>query len=116
MTKRLFAGAALFAVGITMTGGVALAVTSTTGINLVNPLSCSDLVCVAQNIVNFLWLLAIPLCTIMMLIGGFQMMTAAGNPEQFSNGSKTLQYAAIGFVVVLLAGGLVTFIKSLFGQ
>ena len=96
-------------------GNVAYA-TSSSGITLTNPLNCSDLNACAGLFVNVLWLIAIPLSTIMMLVGGFQMMTAAGDPEKFSEGTKTLRYAAIGLVVILLAGGLVSFIKSLFGQ
>jgi len=53
-----------------------------------------------------------PLCVIMVLVGAFQMMTAAGNPEKFSQGKKTLTWAAIGFAVVLIAGGVANILKS----
>lgn len=83
---------------------------------LTNPLgSCSDLSCPAQAVINFLFTIAIPICGIMILIGGFQMMTAAGNPEKFSSGKKTILYAVIGFIVILLAGSVATIIKNAFG-
>ncbi len=50
----------------------------------------------------------------MVVWGGFQMMTAAGNPEKFAAGKKTLTSAAIGFVIVLLASGVAQLIKSIF--
>ena len=86
-------------------------------VTLVNPLgnNCSDLTCPLAAVSNFLFTIAIPLCGIIILVGGFQMMTAAGNPEKFSKGRKTLLYAVIGFVVVLLAGSVANLIKSLFG-
>jgi len=49
------------------------------------------------------------------LIGGFQMITAAGNAEKFSSGRKTILYAAIGFAVVLAAKAVVVLIKNILG-
>jgi hypothetical protein len=49
----------------------------------------------------------------MALVGGFQLMTSAGNPEKASQGRKTLLYAAIGFGVVLIAGGLAKLLQSI---
>ena len=86
---------------------------------LFNPFDadCSNnttLVTVAGNFNAFLLAIAAPLCGIMVVWGGFQMMTAGGNPEKFSSGRKTLIYAAIGFVIVLLASGATQLIKSVF--
>jgi TRAP-type C4-dicarboxylate transport system permease small subunit len=53
---------------------------------------------------------------IFIIIGGYQMLTAAGNPQQFETGKRTLVYAAIGFLVVLLADKLADMLKSLFTQ
>jgi hypothetical protein len=88
----------------------------TGSITLQNPLgtSCNDLSCPATAVINFLFTIAIPLCGIMVLVGGFQMMTAAGNPEKFGKGKKTILYAVIGFVVILLAGSVAALIQSVF--
>ena len=89
-----------------------------TPITLQNPLSgvsggnCNTLSCPAQAIINFFYTIAIPICGIMILVGGFQMMTAAGSPEKFSNGKKTILYAVIGFIVVLLAGSVAALIQN----
>lgn len=82
-------------------------------LTLPNPISASSFTQVAASFTNFLILIAIPLTAIMALVGGFQMITAAGDPEKFSNGRKTLMYAVIGFVVVLLASGVVSIIKNI---
>jgi type IV secretory pathway VirB2 component (pilin) len=50
-------------------------------------------------------------CAIFMIIGGYQMITASGDPKQFEKGRNTLLYAAIGFVVILLADNIVDWIK-----
>ena len=68
---------------------------------------------VATNVTNFLFTdIAIPLTVIMVLVGAFQMMTSAGDPEKFSQGRKTLLYAAIGFAVAFIGSGITSLIKS----
>ena len=83
-------------------------------VTLPNPLggSCTDLVCPLNALINFLYSLAVPICVIMVLVGGFQMVTAAGDPAKFSTGRKTILYAVIGFAVILIAGGVSTLIKN----
>ncbi len=83
------------------------------GITLMDPLECEDFLCVSDKIIDFLFTLAMPLTAILVLVGGFQMITAGGSPEKFSAGKKTIIYAAIGFAVVLLAKGVVGFIQDL---
>jgi hypothetical protein len=70
---------------------------------------------VVGRISNLLLALAMPLCGIMVIIGGFQMMTAAGDPAKFSRGKKTFIYAAVGFVIVLFASSIVPLLKSILG-
>lgn len=81
---------------------------------LANPLQTTDANVVLQNIMAFLIAIAAPICGIMVVWGGFQMITARGNPEKFSEGKKTLLYAAVGFVIVLCAGGAAQVIQSIF--
>lgn len=100
----------------------ALAVPNGSGpITIVNPLdpqntgNCTDLTCPMQAVINFLFTIAIPLCAIMVLVGGFQMLTAAGDPAKFSSGRKTILYAVAGFAIILVAGGVATLIKNTLG-
>ncbi len=85
---------------------------------LTNPLSVNGsnptLETVRDNITAFLLVIAAPICGIMVIWGGFQMITARGNPEKFSEGKKTLLYAAIGFVVVIFASSVVPLLQSIF--
>ena len=83
-------------------------------ISLPNPLGCDDIACIAQKITDALLQVSIPIVAIMVLVGAFQMITSAGNPEKFASGEKTIRYAAIGFAIVLLATSLVSIIESIF--
>ena len=81
---------------------------------LTNPLGANDFGEVAVKIIGALTTIAAPIVAVMVLIGGFQILTAAGDPEKFSKGEKTILYAAVGFVVILLAQGVVGIINSIF--
>lgn len=68
-----------------------------------------------DRIINFLLPIATVAVSAMVLIGGMQMMFAGGKPENFSKGKKTVLYAAIGYVVVLVSKGVTSLIKSILG-
>jgi hypothetical protein len=73
---------------------------------------CTTLECVLGPIFNILFYVSIPVCSIIVLWGGFQILTAGGDAEKVKTGGKTILYAAIGFVVVLLSNGVVSIITS----
>ena len=83
---------------------------------LTNPLegSCGSVSACADKIITLLQEIAVPILAIMVLYGGFQMMTAGGDPEKFKSGRSTLLYAAIGFVIVLAATGVKDLIVQIF--
>ncbi len=43
------------------------------------------------------------LAFIMILVGGFQILTAGSNPENLEKGKKTLTYAIIGLALIVLS-------------
>lgn len=51
---------------------------------------------------------------IIIVVGAFQMLFASGEPEKFKKGQKTIVYAVIGLVVVLLAQGIVAIVEEIF--
>lgn len=116
--KKIWLGmavtAALFLIGSAGVTFAQIQGTQQVSISLSNPLgaNCTDLTCPMQAIINFLFTIAIPLCAIMVLVGGFQMLTAAGDPKKFSDGRKTILFAVAGFAVILIAGGVATLIKN----
>jgi hypothetical protein len=112
MAKKV--NAAWASTTIFMTGVVYAFAASNSSISLIDPLGGASFATVANNVIYFLaTTIAIPLTAIMVLVGAFQITTSAGDPEKFSTGRKTILYAAIGFVIALIATGVTSIIKNL---
>lgn len=58
---------------------------------------------VATRVIQILLYFAAIVAVIMAIVGGYQVMTAAGNETQAVNGRKTLINAIIGLVIVILS-------------
>jgi Type IV secretion system pilin len=117
MAKRI-SGIGAGVVTFFVTTGAALAQNApqgTTQISLTDPLGGQEtFLTVLNNVAGFLFTdIAIPLATIMILVGAFQFMTGGGDPEKISKARKTIMYAAIGFAVALIASGASSIIKSI---
>ena len=82
-------------------------------VTIENPAGCGDFGCVADNIIDGLLGLAIPIVAIMVLIGGFQIMKAGGDVEKLKTGKKTVLFAALGYAVILVAKGVSLIMRSL---
>lgn len=78
--------------------------------------TCGKLDCILVKILDFVFYLAIPLTSIMVLWGGFQILTAAGNPEKVKTGGKTVLYAAVGFAVVILSKAVAFLITDIISK
>ncbi len=84
-------------------------------ITITNPLGCDSVLCVTQAILSALFQISIPIVSLMVLVGAFQIMFAAGNPEKVSTGRKTIIYAVVGFLIILLASSIVPILKEALG-
>jgi hypothetical protein len=80
---------------------------------LENPLQYDTLQEILSAVAGFLFTISIPIVTIMILIGAFQILTAAGNEERIRRGKRTITWAVVGFLVVLIAGGVTQLIENL---
>lgn len=80
-----------------------------------NPLGSRDLDELIGKLTDALRNLAIPVGVVMILWGGFNYLTAAGNPTKIQKANKILLYTAIGLAIVFIGGGFVDLIKSIIG-
>lgn len=80
-----------------------------------NPLKAGTVPEILDTVARFLFNIALAFVIIMVLWGGFQILTAAGRPEQIDKGKKTLLYAVVGTVVILVAGGIADLVGNILG-
>jgi hypothetical protein len=96
-------------------------ITTPPGTNtLTNPLSCGStandpgFLCVAHNIINALFWISLPIAT-MILVGAFQILTAAGDETKFATGKRTIVYAVVGLAAIIVGLGGVDLIQNILG-
>lgn len=65
---------------------------------------------VIVNVINFAVGIIGILCLVMFIYGGFVILTAHGNADQFKKGTHTLVYAIIGMIVVLTSYSVLNYI------
>ena len=64
----------------------------------------------AENIIDYLMGFLGLIAVVIVLVGGFQWMTAAGNEDKVKTAKKTLSAGIIGLVIVLAAWGIARFV------
>lgn len=72
----------------------------------------SDLLGVVTRIIN--WVLGILglVAVIIIIIAGFEWMTAGGDPDKVTNARKRMQQALIGLAIILAAWLIVSFVLN----
>mgnify|MGYP001573995712 FL=1 len=87
-----------------------------TGARLDNPLGeGSTIISIISNILDWLIIYSIPILALMILIGGFQILTAKDSPEKVKSGRATIMYAVIGFVIILISKGIALILLNIIG-
>lgn len=78
-----------------------------------DPLGNSSVIAIINNVLNFLIFISVPILALMILIGGFQILTAREDPKKLENGKTTIKYAVIGFVIILISKGVALVILNI---
>lgn len=84
------------------------------GNRVCSPIECSTVECIFNRIVDILsWVIG-PIAVAMIIIGGIMYMTAGANPGNAEKGRKTIIYALLGFIIVLVAQFLPSVLSQIF--
>lgn len=82
---------------------------------LPNPIKWNNFADLINALIDFLFNVALLVVPIMIIIGGFYFITAAGEPAKIETGKRLIWYALIGLIIILLAKGVVTMVKTILG-
>lgn len=75
----------------------------------------TDLDSVITNIRNWIIGLLVVLATLLLTIGGLRYLLAGGDPGEVNKAKDTLKYAALGYLVAILAPILVEILRGFVG-
>ena len=84
-------------------------------ISIENPLTATSFESVVDNIIDFVFNIAIVVAPLMIVVGGFLFVTASGNVQQVARARNLIIWTAIGFLIVLLSKGILAIINQLLG-
>lgn len=86
-------------------------------------IDCKDIICpfsshtsvkdFIDKAVNYIFYVSVILAPLMIVIGAFLFLTSAGSPKQSKLGSSIIQWAIIGFAIILFAKGISAIIKMI---
>lgn len=72
-----------------------------------------------EQLVSMIVKIAVPLsviCVVLLVVyGGYMLMTSQGNPDKLQEGKQIITNAIIGFVVILLCTGILLLISNTLG-
>ena len=85
------------------------------GIKFENPSKWNEIQEVIAAIVDWTYKIALVVAPIMIMLGGFYLITAAGNPDRIQTGKKIITWTIVGIAVVLLATSFKVVIESILG-
>jgi hypothetical protein len=84
-----------------------------TDIVITNPITATSFGEIVDNILTFIWWVALALVPLMIVIAGFYFVTAAGDPAKVEKAKGIILYAVIGFIIILLARGFVELLQNI---
>lgn len=84
-------------------------------VDLTNPLRAATLQEALNNLINFLFFLAMALAPILIIYAGFLILTAGGDARKISRGKQIIMWTLIAVAIILFAKGLPAVIKGAFG-
>ena len=67
---------------------------------------------IQSSIVNTLLYLGGLIAVVMIIVGGIQMTTSAGNPATVTKAKRTILFSIVGLVLVILAYAIVNFVVT----
>lgn len=82
-------------------------------IKIENPLGAKNFRDFIEAIITFLFNVALAVVPLMVVIAGFYLVTAAGEPARIQTAKNIILYTIVGFVIILLAKGFIALLEQI---
>lgn len=110
--KRILAILGVTLIGVMLFSPLALAQED---FEIEPPLEATTIPALIDEVINFIFLVGVAVAPVMILVGAFYFMTAAGNPERVSKAKRIIMWTLIGVVILYMADVLISVIRSALG-
>ena len=84
-------------------------------VEIQNPIKAGSLEDLIDNIIDFIFKIAIVLAPLLVIVAGFLFITSAGDVKKVTQAKNILIYTAVGLFIVLLSKGILAIIKQILG-
>lgn len=83
-------------------------------VSIENPLKANNFYELLNSIIDILYTLSIPTAALMIIVAGFFFIFAQGDPGKVKTAIDIIKWTLIGFLIVLLAKGMVQLMQDIF--
>jgi len=90
--------------------------TEPVGTVCVCPSPHKDLIDILRQIIKAVFLISIPLTSLMIIIGAYYIVTSGGVPDRVKKGKSIIIWTLVGFTVILLSEAIIGVIKAIIGS
>jgi len=110
---------AIFLIGLSSAGPVLNTACAATAeekkidVKVDNPIKANTIEEIINNVIDFFFTIALIICPLIIIVGGFMMVTSGGDPGKVETGKKMVYYALIGLGIVIMAKGFVLALKQI---
>ena len=73
---------------------------------LQDPFDGKTIFTIIQSIIGYLILIGAPILAVMVIYGGFLILTAGDSPEKVKSGKDVILWAVVGYTIVLCSWGV----------
>lgn len=84
-------------------------------VEITNPIKYDTFAELIEGILDFIFRIALILTPLLIIIGAFYIITAVGDPEKIKTGKRVIIYTLIGFLIIIIARGLIALVQSIIG-
>lgn len=81
-----------------------------------NPIVANNIVEFIQQAVILLFTITFPLVILLIIIGGYVMVTSGGIPSRFDKGKKIVIWALVGFAIAAASRGIIALVEMIIGR
>ena len=106
--RKIIFYAPLFFLLLSLSSYYVFAAEGCTGSNcLADPFGNKTIFQIIQNIIGYLIKIGAPILAVMVIYGGFLILTAGDSPEKVKSGKDVILWAVVGYTIVLCSWGVI---------